>query len=225
MEKLTTTRKLEITREWQSYFPSLTVFRSMWLLKRNGPLLTGIALDSNRSNTAYRIIVHTHNLAVKADAVSLTLWTPLQNAHDTYHEAITSRSHSAKISEAAERLKSQAPISLTEELQLSEATAAYLKYIKSKKFLIGTPKFLYRDILTLLTWCGRKTEAESYLARFLQAMSSWDAAVLDQVGGRDYFFAQLGELVNNPEDLVTTCANQLILLKVSRVPDYGLKCD
>ena len=83
----------------------MSIFRPMWLLKRNGPILTGIALDGNRDNTTYRVIVHVHNLLVPTGFVSLTLWSPLQNRRGTYHESLTLRRHSLEFLDACNRLR------------------------------------------------------------------------------------------------------------------------
>lgn len=225
MEKLSIKAKTRITRDWQHCLPSMTVFRPMWLLKRNGPLLTGIALDGNRDNSAYRVIVHSHNLLVKTDFVSLTLWSPLQNARGTYHEEITLRGHEEKLPAACERLRSQSPLPLTDSLGLSEGISAYELYIKEKKFLVGMPIFMFQDIISLLVWCKRISEAEKALNKFVAEMMGWNEKVFFQVGGREAFFTKLRDLIERPEELLSIFSDQLRLLKVESIPDYGLSCD
>lgn len=194
----------------------------MWLLKRNGPLMTGVALDGNSDNTEYRVVVHTHNLLRRSNFISLTLWSPLQNARGTFHESITLRGHESRWQEACKRLKVQSPVPLNDELNLSTAIAAYNRYISQKRFLIGTPKFLFEDMISLLIWCDRKDEARDTLSGFIVEMSKWDDDDFQSVGGREVFYETLRGIADQREPLGEIYEEQIELLGVGAIPDYGL---
>jgi hypothetical protein len=224
MEQLSKPIKRKITQDWQSCFPAMSIFRSMWLLKRNGPILTGIALDGNRDNTTYRVIVHVHNLLVPTGFVSLTLWSPLQNRRGTYHESLTLRRHSLEFLDACNRLRDESPVPLTPNLDLKQIILAYEKYIADGRFLISAPIFLYRDVITLLTWCGKTKDATAALDRFIAEMSELDERNFHQVGGRVSFVRSLETILTNPELLSGIYGEQMCLLKVDILPDFGFQC-
>ena len=43
--KLTRTMKKEITKQWQAEFPSMGIYKNMWLMNIVGPIIVGLLLE------------------------------------------------------------------------------------------------------------------------------------------------------------------------------------
>ena len=60
--KLTVTANRVIFGDWLRHFSDMGAYEPMWMMKRHGPLLIGVCLNSTRSNDAYLPTFHLHNL-------------------------------------------------------------------------------------------------------------------------------------------------------------------
>lgn len=223
MEKFSRTDKNRVCGDWMKAFPAMGRYRPMWLLKRNGPILVGICLDGNRDNTAYRIIPHIHNLARPTGFVSLQLRYPLINKRGTYREELTVKSHDKEFSDATERLKKQTLFPLSEELSLSNILSACDRYV-GLNLAVETPIFIYEDVISLLVWCGDPVEATRRLAEYVRIMSDWEERIFERDGGRNACFDRLYEIIERPKQQEYICDQQLELLRLKKIPDYGLIC-
>lgn len=56
--KLTQYLQDKITEDWARLLPGLGIYKPMRLLRRVGPMLTGICLDRDSGNEAYRPTFH-----------------------------------------------------------------------------------------------------------------------------------------------------------------------
>jgi hypothetical protein len=52
----TKTERIEILKLWAEHFPQLIMFKDQWLLKRNGPVLSGILIDRTSDKNKYRAL-------------------------------------------------------------------------------------------------------------------------------------------------------------------------
>lgn len=206
-------------------FPAMGRYRPMWLLKRNGPVLVGICLSGNRDNTAYRIIAHIHNLARPTGFVSLQLHNPLINKKGTYREELTLKSHDKEFLEAAERLKRQSLFPLSEDLSLSNLLSACSRYVGSRNLVAETPMFIYEDVITLLSWCGKLSIAKRKLGDYVKIMADWDDDIFRHEGGRIAFFDRLVEIIEYPSKLEEIAEEEIRKLKLERIPSYPFVCD
>ena len=157
--KLTLQIKKQITQDWLKLFPEMVVYKPMWLIKRNGPLLVGVCLERVLGNTAYCPVIHIHNLCRPKGFISLTLWNPLQNKRGTYYQTINVKSHTSSFEDAGKRLRQQSIFPISEKLTLSEILLAYQKYLMLNMQDSKYPIFIYEDIISLRVWCGKRREA------------------------------------------------------------------
>ncbi len=91
-----------------------------------------------------------------------------------------------------------------------------------RKLGLYSPEFMYEDILCFLSWSGHAIEASRRLSRYIGIMSSWEETTFDRVGGRSIFFDRLVDIVSVPQQLSRVCEEQIELLKLGKIPDYGL---
>lgn len=133
----------------------------MHLLKRVGPLLLGVLLDRDSSNTVYRPTFHVHNLAVEFPALTLTLMTRLATMKTGSEDAIDVRWHEDRYQEAAERLAAQSPLSLSSEIRFRDIINAY------EADMATSPKILharmFEDLVSMSIWYGEIDEARKWL--------------------------------------------------------------
>lgn len=221
MDKFKKKDREKILSDWRSCVPAMRSDRSMSLMKRNGPMIVGLYLQEDRANTSYQIIPYVHNLTRPTSSVTLTLYYPLRNRRDTYHESLTLKSHEREFPGASKRLHGQTLFPLEESLSLMEITRAYETYI-SRGLSMSMPTFLYEDIISLFAWFGRLREAEKRITQYTAIMGDWDDSSFRHVGGKSAFFDRLTNIVQNPAGLHQTYEEQLETLRLARIPDYGL---
>lgn len=216
--KLTSSVKAQITNDWVSLFPSLGVYKPMWLLRRVGPLVAGICLDRDSSNDAYRPTFHVHSLAQPSPTVTLTLAEPLLTAKTGAPETIRAASHKERYAEAAGRFQEQMPIALSAATGLDDVLAAYKRYMTQP--LGRYPLRLYEDIVTLLLFLGRTTQAKNSFDEFVAQVATWPDTinVLRNAGGFSGWTAKCEAWISNPGILHATVAEQITELRVSGLP-------
>ena len=225
MDKFDLGEKRTVTRDWLDYFPAMVSYKPMWLLKRNGPLLLGICLDGNRDNTSYRVIPHVHNLSRESNFISLTLWNPLPDERNYYHQSITVKSHKRVFVDACLRLQKLSLFPLTNDLSLSRILLAYETYLGLDMPTTKYPILLYDDIIRLLVYCDRIAEAKTRLASYLRIMSRWPDTAFKNPQELTQFSDGMKEIIEAPSRLESICEAAIIQLKVERIPDYGLVCE
>lgn len=224
MQKFKKADREKFMSDWRSCVPAMRQRKSMSLAKRNGPLIVGLYLQENRLNTSYIVIPYVHNLTRRTNSVSLTLSYPLRTKRNTYQDDFTVKSHDREFPEACKRLHKQTLFPLSSELSLQQILNAYERYI-SEGLLHDAPIFLYEDILSLLAWCGKLAEAKRRLGIYTKIMTGWDEWIFRNEGGRVAFFNRLVEIIEMPDKLEDICEEQVALLKVNKLPDYGFICD
>lgn len=225
MEKFGKQIERRVTEDWCRCFPAMKAYKSMWLLKRNGPLLVGICLEENRDSTTYRIIPHVHNLTRPSTFVSLTLWLPLYDKRNYYYQSVTVKTHDNIFEDACERLHRHSLFPLSERLTLTQILSAYKKYIGLDTLTSKYPLTLFDDIIRLLIWCGKTDEAKNKLSEFMKTMSMWDSSVFKTSTELADFSDSLSEIIDLPSKLEDICEEQSELLKVNNLPDYGFGCE
>lgn len=77
MKTMTRSIGAQITADWQHEFPALGIVERRHLLRRVGPILEGIALETGSDRTVYQPIFHVHCLAREHPSITLTLSHPL----------------------------------------------------------------------------------------------------------------------------------------------------
>lgn len=217
MSILTRSAKARITADWSRCFPELGVYRPMHLLRRVGPVLIGIVLDRDSSNTSYRPTFHVHNLTRESTEVTLTLWQPLMTTRTSAPDTIDVRVHAAKHREAAQRLAQQAPLPLAGDVSLVSILDAYRRYL-SGQGVLGWDPSLYEEMVLVCSWAGRDDLSRAIVEEAHFAIQGWPQHVRDRIGDLNEWVAQLLERVGNTERVHETVASQIKRLGVERMP-------
>lgn len=223
MEKIRKMHRERIMSDWRSCLPAMRQFKSMTLMKRNGPIVTGLYLQENRDNTWYKVIPYVHNLSRQKNVVTHTLDYALRNKRNDYLDFFTLKAHDREFSDACKRLHNQTLFPLTRDLSLTQIIAAYESFI-DRNLGVSAPTFLYEDIISLFAWYGKLSEAKRRLGVYTKIMNDWEEWIFRHVGGKIAFFDRLVDIVEMPHKLEEICEQQIELLKLKKIPDYGLGC-
>src|SRR5436190_8831039 len=119
MTNTTSAQILQITKDWKDEFPSLGVYKPLHLLRRNGPLLSGICLDRTSSGDIYKPIFHYHCLLRSCPAISLSLAVQLKAANGT-DASVSFRSHESSFAKSAEKMRALALLPLDGDITLRQ---------------------------------------------------------------------------------------------------------
>jgi len=226
--KLTAATKRRITADWNRLFPGLGIYKPMWLMRRVGPLLVGLCLERDRSNTAYSPTFHVQCLCKSNphDTISLMLATELCTERTHAPESIEVWWHERGFEEAAARLARQIPLPLEGDLTLRQVLDAYRSYPSVLKALVEF--FIYEDTLLLCAWADRKKQALEIFEDAGRKLS--DEHVMDYVHFRgmkqaDEWRAWCRRMIEEPELVRQTVSNEIKRHDVGKLPTSALIAD
>lgn len=213
LKKITPGIAKKITDDWKELFPSLGVYKSMWLMNRVGPLLVGICLE--KKSDLYKPIYHVHNLCSEFPVVSLTLAMEVQNQH------VLANIHEKKYKEMARIIKEDlCLIPFEGDIDLTCIINGYRKYINNP--VIPYQAQLYKDIILISAWCGNNTEVRKGFDLARKDMRVWPEFIQDKLGGTDNWLSLIEEQIEDRNKLIEVCDQQIINLKVDKIPTRTL---
>jgi len=225
MKKLTLSLKNKITKQWGEAFPSLGVYKNMWLLRRVGPFVQGICLDKDSSNTNYLPIFHIHNLVNQDDDfISLTLRAPFVNKKNGVPLRITIAQHDERFSEYVRQFRTQIPFSLDKEISCDEIWGAFKNYIKNGQEETRYPLNQYLDMLCLLIWCDREDEARLFFEKSCLSIDSWPSDVTRYIEERINKFHSLKGFLGHRADMTEKVERVVENLGLNQLPSIALRC-
>lgn len=225
LEKLTSKLKKKYTEDWLQAFPKFGVYRPMWLMKRNGPILVGICLERYASNDSYRPKVHVHNLLRASRIISLSMSFTLFERIGFGTLQLSTRDHEKKLEMAISKVREQARIPLNEDLSVDALIIAYNEYMRRPEGAIEGPVSYWLDIVCVLIWCGRIDDAQRSIIQFESQSTALGPQHFVHYDGRESYFTRLYEMVEHPGDLREVVNREVLSLGLEAIPDYGLQCD
>lgn len=206
--------KKRITIDWQHVFPSLGIYKPMHLLNRIGPLLVGILLEVKSGNESYIPTFHVHCLLQPFPTVSLGLVTTINR------EYVHLEWHEKKYLDLAERMKKAALIPFEGDLDLGNIIDGFSKYAAKPTFPYQPE--VYEDIILICAWCGNEKGVQNGLRLAESHMKQWPENVLGRMGGLKNWQNSVEEKAQNREELHRICEQQIIELKVDKLPSRNL---
>ena len=222
MKKLTLKIKKNITNQWRESFPSMGIYKNMWILRRVGPFLQGICLDKDTSNSSYLPTFHIHNLVNQDDDfISLTLRTPLMNTKSGAPLHISIAQHEDYFSDYVTKFRQQVPLTLDGGLSCHEFLHVFKNYINNGQAENRYPLPLYFDMTCLLIWCG-KPEASLLFDEVSQKIKSWPNDVTKYMEQSIKEFHGLKAYLNNPTHLKNQVNSAVEHLELTMVPSIDI---
>lgn len=207
--------KKTITTDWNAAFPSFGVYKPLHLLRRNGPLLTGILLERGRNNDGYEPIFHVHNLTRPFPTVSLSWPRRIPN------EYVHIEWHAGKFPDLARKIGELAYLPLSGDLALSDIVGGGQSYLRT-----ATNRYdihAHSDLALLAGWCGNQQEVTNALQQAEKIMKQWPPAVLNQIGGLDNWLESVRVLAVDQAKLQATAREQIAVHKLEKIPAGELK--
>lgn len=220
MKKMTATEKKAITQDWKEAIGAYEIYKPLHLLKRNGPLLTGIYLQPVYGEEHYVPVFHTHSLMTPFPVVSLATPSPLLNGKGV-DESISPLRHSTKFDELVERFGLQCPTAFLNTLTCSTLDTLYQDAVASAH---NFPIQAMTDNVLLLAWCKKEARVAERIAYYKLILQGWPEGVTQHVGGPTGWELEIKTLLE-PQRLVESVTQELKKFKLSHFPDHSLACD
>jgi hypothetical protein len=217
MMKLTPALKKSITKDWGALVPQFKAYKPMWLARRIGPLVQGICLDRNSSNSDYRPTLHVHCLCSPFSFLSLSLEQYSRTVRTNAVRTISVQFHENNYREACERLLATSLLPVNGDWTISQVIAAYAAHGRP----MGSDPFpvsLMKDAVSLLAWLNEPEKAHALAARYIAEARSWPDYVLTRDGGPIGFESTLSEIADSGEQHRQTVREQIEVLKLQDLP-------
>lgn len=201
MKKITAAKKKIITNEWAQEFQELNVYKSMWLMRRIGPLLQGICLDRDSTNSNYLPTFHVHNLiGQEGDFISLSLKSVLVRENGT-PQRITEIQHEKEYKNYIQQFKEQVPFGLSGKIKLKQVVKAYQAELSSGRADVKYPINQWYDLVSLYLWCNKPTDAKRIFENAKNNIEQWPENITKYMPDRIQNFMNLEFYLSSPEEL------------------------
>lgn len=150
--KLTRTMKKEITKQWQAEFPSMGIYKNMWLMNIVGPIIVGLLLEVKSINSEYYPTLHLDILTRERnedDDIALTASTEVD------FEYVSTISKPDKYLVLADKLKKKAVIPLEGDVKIEEVINCLKKYCSQKYYKVDW-MYTLKLMMHLAVWSNRE---------------------------------------------------------------------
>lgn len=208
--KITATMKKKITNDWKELYPSMGIYKPMWLMNILGPLAVGVLLHIKSDKDRYIPTLHVHNLAEEFPVISLGIEITDNNKY------ISTISPEGKYKDIATSLNTKAIIPLEGDIDISLIIDNLTKYCDR---LPDGPKLeVFKYMLYIARWSGEEviiSEVEKYIK---SKISLFKVDMLERSGGVDVWFNNLKESTQDTKKLRETVNQQIIELKLDKLP-------
>ncbi|MGL4108489.1 hypothetical protein [Clostridium sp. LP20] len=208
--KITTTMRKKITTDWKELYPSMEIYKPMWLMNILGPLAVGVLLHIKSDKDRYIPTLHVHNLAERFPIVSLGIEITDNNKY------ISTISPEGKYKDIAMSLNKKALIPLEGDIDIKLIIDNLTKYCDR---LPDGPKLeVFKYMLYIAGWNGEESiisKVEKYVER---EISLFKVDILERSGGVDVWFKSLKESTQDTKKLREIVNQQIIELKLDKLP-------
>lgn len=209
-QKITPTLKKKVTNEWNELFPSMGIYKPMWLMNILGPLAIGVLLHIKSDNDRYIPTLHLHNLSEQSPNVSLGVEITDKNKY------ISTISSGDKYKEIAQSLVSKALIPLAGDVELNLILDNLKRYCNS---LPNGPKLeIFKFMGYIAGWCGVDSVVDEVLTYIKSEISLFEEGMLERTGGVDKWFNNLKESIKDNKKLKETAGKQILELELDKLP-------
>lgn len=215
--KLTKSLKSSITAEWHKHFPSLGIYKPMWLMNRLGPLIVGLLLEVTGGAEYYCPTFHVHSLLRPFSIISLQLKIRTRDV-----AVYPGRDHSKVVDELSTTIREIAVIPYEGVISLNEVLNAYRNYFARPNRIEKSGE--YADLALLSAWCGNSLEAHRCLKYAEEALAKWPEYALARLGGLDAWIEGLRTKAADVERLRSTVSEEIEKLKLGKLPTRELLC-
>jgi hypothetical protein len=210
----------KITKDWIEIFPDFIQYKPMHLLRRNGPFLCGIHLQTYTSNIDYEPIFHIHNLMAEFPVIYLGTSTSLLNAKNA-KDRVNLTKHQNDLKAITERFKQQCKLLQKRSLSLIELISYADQFLQKD---VGFDYYTLRDIVLAFIWCDQVDQATSRMLSYKKIISTWPDAAKNRFGGETGWEKQILESMDKSK-LQKVVSVELQKHGLNDLPDHGFVCN
>ncbi|EOC1299425.1 hypothetical protein [Cronobacter dublinensis] len=217
MKKLTITEQKKITNDWKSHLNIYSSYKPLHLIKRNGPLLTGVYFKPMYGGEHYVPVFHTHSLMTPFPVISINCPKALQNSKNVT-ESISFSRHEKQLEKLVIDFKTQCPVAFEEELNFNIVMEFYEDYIHNS---IEFPLQAMTDSVLLSFWCNDDMSCENKITKYSVIIDSWPETAQKRFGGAEQWAKDVRQLMNM-DSLNATITSELAKFKLESLQDYKI---
>ncbi|EKY3088661.1 hypothetical protein ACOZZ4_004480 [Cronobacter dublinensis] len=217
MKKLTITEQKKITNDWKSHLNIYSSYKPLHLIKRNGPLLTGVYFKPMYGGEHYVPVFHTHSLMTPFPVISINCPKALQNSKNVT-ESISFSRHEKQLEKLVIDFKTQCPVAFEEELYFNMVMEFYDDYIHNS---IEFPLQAMTDSVLLSFWCNDGMSCENKITKYSVIIDSWPENAQKRFGGVEQWEKDVRQLMNM-DSLNATITSELAKFKLESLQDYKI---
>ena len=162
MKKFTKQEKRRITEDWVKYYPSMGIYKNMWIMNIIGPIAVGVSLEMGSNQDYYTPTAHIHDLTDQDDFISLVGAITYKN------KMISKRAEDGKAFELAENLRERALIPLEGSMQIEHLAEILIKYYNVCDF--NDKGYILKMYLNVFAWSGDRAKSQKALSFVLKKL-------------------------------------------------------
>lgn len=204
--KFTSKLKSEVCKDWLSYIPGLSKYKTSILFNKIGPLLVGVSFKYSGLQRMYTPIYSVHNLTRDFNSISCTLCLNADIVKiENYKETFKKR---------ADFLKNHAYIPMEGDLNLEQIISGYEKFFEESDTDCITE---CEDLILLCGWCKNKEKLEYCLDLVKNKLKKLDEVYFCDEGGFDNWYNDLKVRASDGDKLRQICDEQIKSLKLEKI--------
>ncbi|MBN3218389.1 hypothetical protein [Pectobacterium polaris] len=220
MKLLTTSEKKIILDDWKNALGVYEKYKTLYLIKRNGPVLCGVYLKSVSHYKYYVPEFHTHSLLSSFPAIVLETSSSLLN-HNNVEDAISFLRHSTKLQNLVDKFREQCPIAFCGELSFSQLNKLYEDDINTSMIY---PDLTMKNHVLLAFWFGYKEKSQQLTLRYKEIIKSWPDEAKRRFNGDNAWEEDVRSQMDL-DKLNNTVNEELAKFKLTKFKDHGLLPD
>lgn len=217
MNTLTAAEKKRIQSDWEKYLTTYDKYKPLHLLKRNGPVLSGVYLKPVYGGAHYVPVFHTHSMLSVFPAVTLSTPHVLVNKKGV-DDSISFQRHSENVQDIFARFKEQCPIALSEEISFGLLNDLYEHDINTSLIY---PELTMRNHVLLVFWFGYAEKSLLLLSHYKEMIKRWPDDAKRRFNGDDAWEKDVRSQLDMAR-LQNTVNDELVKFKLTHIKDCGL---
>ncbi|CAI3943119.1 unnamed protein product [Commensalibacter communis] len=221
LKRLTASEKKIITSDWKSVLKNYQNYKTLHLIKRNGPILIGVYLQPVYAGEHYVPVFHTHSLMTVAPTIGLSSLICLKGKKGA-NESISVLRHASEFEKLVSAFKKQVPLAFVRELYCQALDQYYQHFITIDK---GYSIHVMTENILLLFWCQYDRQAiEQRINKYKSIIQQWPDAAKIRFSSEQGWEKSIHSLMSL-DRLQETVQKELLKFKLDQIEDNGLIID
>ncbi|MCU1791219.1 hypothetical protein CUU54_20520 [Pectobacterium polaris] len=220
MKLLTTSEKKIILDDWKNALEVYEKYKTLYLIKKNGPVLCGVYLKPVYGGEHYVPIFHTHSMLSQFSA--LTICTPHSLLNKKMvADSISIKRHKESLQDLVDKFREQCPIAFCGELSFSQLNKLYEDDINTSMIY---PDLTMKNHVLLAFWFGYKEMSQQLILRYKEIIKSWPDEAKRRFNGDNAWEEDVRSQMDL-DKLNNTANEELAKFKLTKLKDHGLLPD